>query len=160
MYYCHYESPVGKLSLSSDGEALTGLSFSTNPERSVSELPIFKETINQLNQYFKGERNDFQLPLINEGTAFQQKVWKELLNIHYGTTISYKDLSVKLGDVKAIRAVGTANGKNNIAIIVPCHRVIGTDGSLTGYAWGVDKKNWLLRHEGHPAFQQEQLSLF
>ena len=100
------------------------------------------------------------MPLNNEGTPFQQRVWEALDAIPYGTSVTYKELAISLGDLKAIRAVGTANGKNNIAIIVPCHRVVGSDGSLTGYAWGVDKKEWLLRHEKHPAYLDEQLNLF
>lgn len=160
MFTYNYDSPVGPLSLSSDGSSLTGLSFAPQPNQDIKELPVFNETIRQLEEYFSGKRKEFDLPLKNDGTDFQQKVWNELMNIPFGTSITYKDLSVKLGDLKAIRAVGTANGKNNIAIIVPCHRVIGADGSLTGYAWGVDKKKWLLKHEGHPAFQQEQMNLF
>ncbi|MEL6558512.1 MAG: methylated-DNA--[protein]-cysteine S-methyltransferase [Bacteroidota bacterium] len=160
MYTYNYDSPVGQLSLTSDGDSLTGLSFASKADQEIAELPVFEETIRQLEEYFAGKRKTFDLPLNNIGTDFQQKVWDELMNIPFGTSVTYKDLSIKLGDLKAIRAVGTANGKNNIAIIVPCHRVIGSDGSLTGYAWGVDKKKWLLRHEGHPSFQQEQMSLF
>jgi len=106
-----------------------------------------KECIKQLKEYFAGTRLQFDLPIFQIGTDFQQKVWEEVSKIPYGDTSSYALLAHKIGDVKSVRAVGTTNGKNKIAIIVPCHRVIGTDGSLTGYAWGLDKKEWLLKHE-------------
>ena len=106
-----------------------------------------KEAVVQLDDYFKGKRTDFSFKINPSGTDFQQKVWQELLNIPYGKTCSYLDLSKKLGDVKAIRAVASANGKNPLWIVVPCHRVIGSDGSLTGYAGGLWRKKWLLEHE-------------
>jgi methylated-DNA-[protein]-cysteine S-methyltransferase len=106
-----------------------------------------KECIKQLKEYFAGTRLQFDLPIFQIGTDFQQKVWNEVYKIPYGDTTAYALLAHKIGDIKSIRAVGTTNGKNKIAIIVPCHRVIGSDGSLTGYAWGLDKKEWLLKHE-------------
>ncbi|WP_298117885.1 methylated-DNA--[protein]-cysteine S-methyltransferase [Flavobacterium sp.] len=112
-----------------------------------------KEAVSQLQEYFEGKRTDFTFKLNPKGTDFQQKVWQELLNIPFGKTISYLDLSKKLGDVKAIRAVASANGKNPLWIVVPCHRVIGTDGSLTGYAGGLWRKKWLIEHET-PSNQQ------
>lgn len=112
-----------------------------------------QEAVTQLNDYFLGKRKDFTFKLNPKGTEFQQKVWQELLQIPYGKTMSYMDLSKKLGDVKAIRAVASANGKNPIWIVVPCHRVIGSDGSLTGYAGGLWRKKWLLEHE-NPTNQQ------
>ncbi|NNE75686.1 MAG: methylated-DNA--[protein]-cysteine S-methyltransferase, partial [Pricia sp.] len=111
------------------------------------------EAAHQLQEYFKGERQHFDLRLKPTGTDFQQRVWKFLLDIPYGKTLSYLELSKKLGDTKAIRAVAAANGKNPIWIVVPCHRVIGSDGSLTGYAGGLHRKKWLLEHES-PAKQQ------
>ncbi|HQI39814.1 MAG: hypothetical protein B6D44_05250 [Ignavibacteriales bacterium UTCHB2] len=110
--------------------------------------PYLFGALNQLREYFAGERKKFNLPLDLEGTDFQKKVWKELQKIPYGKTISYKALSEKIGNVKAIRAVGKANGQNPVAIIVPCHRVIGSDGNLTGYASGLDIKEKLLLLEG------------
>jgi methylated-DNA-[protein]-cysteine S-methyltransferase len=110
----------------------------------------------QLQQYFEGSRTDFSLKLQPEGTPFQQEVWKELQNIPFGKTSTYLKQSLKLGNKKAIRAVASANGKNPIWIIIPCHRVIGTDGSLTGYAGGLWRKKWLLEHENPP----KQTSLF
>ncbi|MBL0356810.1 MAG: methylated-DNA--[protein]-cysteine S-methyltransferase [Chitinophagaceae bacterium] len=110
--------------------------------------PLIQQCILQLQEYFEGKRKTFDLPLQQKGSAFQQNVWAQLLNISYGKTISYLELSKRVGDVKAIRAVGTANGKNQLAIIIPCHRVIGSDGSLTGYAGELWRKKWLLEHEG------------
>lgn len=118
------------------------------PVSKTSEHPLIQQCIDQLNEYFEGSRKIFDIPLQQEGTPFQQKVWAQLLNIGYGKTISYLTLSKQIGDTKAIRAVGTTNGKNQIAIIVPCHRVIGSDGSLTGYAGELWRKKWLLEHEG------------
>jgi methylated-DNA-[protein]-cysteine S-methyltransferase len=103
--------------------------------------------VRQLDEYFSGNRKIFDLPLDLHGTEFQKKVWSELLKIPFGHKISYKELTLKIGDIKAIRAVAAANGANPVSIIVPCHRVIGSDGSLTGYAGGLWRKQWLLEHE-------------
>lgn len=129
-----------------------------NPKEEISELssstklqnddPYLFGVFTQLREYFSGERKSFNVPLDLEGTDFQKKVWEELQKIPFGKTISYKTLSENLGDVKAIRAVGKANGQNPVAIIVPCHRVIGADGSLIGYACGLDIKEKLLQLEG------------
>lgn len=108
---------------------------------------IIKECISQLDEYFSGKRFEFNLELLQPGTPFQQGVWERLQKIKYGNTLSYLSFSKQLGNAKAIRAVGTANGKNNIAIIVPCHRVIGSNGSLVGYAGDLWRKKWLLNHE-------------
>jgi len=113
--------------------------------------PIAIQATEQLIQYFHGNRRTFELPLHQEGTPFQQKVWSELINIPFGKTISYLELSRRLGDMKAIRAAGTANGKNHIAIIVPCHRVIGAKGELVGFGGGLPRKKWLLGHENKVA---------
>ena len=114
---------------------------------------VLQDAVLQLQDYFQGNRNDFNFKLNPQGTDFQQKVWQELLSIPFGKTLSYLDLSKKLGDVKAIRAVASANGKNPLWIVFPCHRFIGTDGSLTGYAGGLWRKKWLLEHE-RPSAQQ------
>ncbi len=127
------------------GEKICELSESTKLH---NDDPYFYGVFNQLREYFNGERKTFNVPLDLEGTDFQKKVWEELQKIPFGKTISYKTLSEKLGDVKAIRAVGKANGQNPVAVIVPCHRVIGADGSLTGYACGLDIKEKLLQLEG------------
>ena len=130
-------------------------SISVLDEGSVSaDMPIvLQDAISQLNDYFEGKRTNFDFKLNPKGTEFQQKVWKTLLEIPYGETRTYLQQSKILGDVKAIRAVASANGKNPLWIVVPCHRVIGTDGSLTGYAGGLWRKKWLLEHE-NPTTQQ------
>lgn len=125
--------------------------------KSSQKIPDYlKETTQQLLEYFDGKRTDFDLKLNPEGTDFQKKVWKELSKIPFGKTVSYLDIAKRLGDPKAIRAAASANGKNPLWIIVPCHRVIGSDGSLTGYAGGLWRKKWLLEHES----PVKQVSLF
>lgn len=118
--------------------------------------PLLEETILQLKDYFEGKLRSFNIPMSQIGTQFQKKVWDLLYAIPYGKTISYNDLAKQYGDIKAIRAVASANGRNNIAIIIPCHRVIGSDRSLTGYAGGLWRKKWLLEHEAkfHSGVQQ------
>jgi methylated-DNA-[protein]-cysteine S-methyltransferase len=122
-------------------------------ELSITIPNELQEAVSQLQDYFSEKRNDFSFKLNPKGTDFQQKVWQELLKIPFGKTISYLDLAKKLGDAKVIRAAASANGKNPLWIVVPCHRVIGTDGSLTGYAGGLWRKKWLLEHE-NPTNQQ------
>jgi O-6-methylguanine DNA methyltransferase len=109
--------------------------------------PLAIQAVEQLIEYFNGNRRIFELPVVQEGTPFQQKVWGELMNIPLGKTISYQELSRRLGDPKVIRAAAAANGKNNVAIIVPCHRVVGANNELVGYAGGLKRKKWLLEHE-------------
>lgn len=149
MYYSVIESPIGEVLISSDGEFLRGLCFSPFelPPECNNDLPIFKETQRQLAAYFAGELRTFDLPIRLEGSPFQLRVWQELLKIPYGMTLSYKQLAERVGDGKSIRAVGRANGQNPIPIIVPCHRVIGSNGQLVGYGGGIDKKLFLLKLE-------------
>ncbi len=149
-------SPLGIVSIVGDENGISAISVFSNG--SVSEtIPIqLQEAASQLKEYFGGNRKEFTFNINPKGTDFQQKVWRELLQIPFGKTISYLDLSKKLGDVKAIRAVASANGKNPLWIVVPCHRVIGTNGSLTGYAGGLWRKKWLLEHES----PNQQQSLF
>jgi methylated-DNA-[protein]-cysteine S-methyltransferase len=151
------DSPVGPLTLIAVGDALAGLYMSgqrhlPGPERfgepgAGRGGELFAEAASQLEQYFDGERTDFDLPLTLEGTAFQRRVWAGLRAIPYGQTISYGRLASWIGQPSASRAVGLANAKNPIGIIVPCHRVVGADGSLTGYGGGIDRKRHLLAHE-------------
>lgn len=141
------KTPLGIAKIIGDEDGISLISISDEEEVS-SKIPIIlQETVSQLNEYFEGKRTDFTFKLNPSGTEFQQKVWKGLLEIPFGKTMSYLELSKKLGDVKAIRAVASANGRNPLWIVVPCHRVIGTDGSLTGYAGGLWRKKWLLEHE-------------
>jgi methylated-DNA-[protein]-cysteine S-methyltransferase len=148
VYTTFYSSPLGKLKIQCSDEHLHAIVFMKEEEESdAEEHPVLNITSRQLGEYFSGERKTFELPLLQSGTVFQQKVWNLLLQIPFGKTISYNDLSRQYGDLKAIRAVASANGKNNLAIIVPCHRVIGSNQSLTGYAGGLWRKKWLLEHE-------------
>ena len=143
-----YLSPLGWINVTVEEDAVTELLFSDHPFKQntfVSDVLI--AAIRQLEDYFIGVRNDFELKLNPRGTDFQIRVWQELLKIPFGKTLSYHELSARLGDEKSIRAAATANVKNPIAIIIPCHRVIGSNGSLTGYAGGIEKKSWLLHHE-------------
>lgn len=146
-------SPIGILLLTGTREGLTGLYLETGGTASdavmsaVRDPAAFTEAKRQLQEYFDGSRREFSLPLLPEGTPFQQMVWEALRDIPYGTTISYQELAGRIGADKAVRAVGAANGANPIPIIIPCHRVIGADGSLTGYGGGIERKRWLLDHE-------------
>ena len=147
-------TPLGITEITGDENGISKISVCDDTKVSFHEIPSeLKDAVTQLEDYFLGKRNDFTFKLNLSGTEFQKKVWVALLEIPFGKTISYQDLSIKLGDVKAIRAVASANGKNPIWIVVPCHRVIGTDGSLTGYAGGLWRKKWLLDHE-NPVKQQ------
>lgn len=146
-------SPLGITKIVGDQNGISEISVSSEGEISQIIPKELQQATMQLQDYFEGKRNNFTFRLNPKGTDFQQKVWKELCNIPFGKTLSYLELSKKLGDVKAIRAVASANGKNPLWIVVPCHRVIGTDGSLTGYAGGLWRKKWLLEHE-NPTNQQ------
>lgn len=154
-YYSYTDSPLGRLLLTSDGTHLTGLSMEKSAHGAIVEagwqqngdLPVFCETVRQLSGYFDGSLTKFELPLRMEGTAFQSTVWAGLRKIPYGTTISYRELAFRIGHPGASRAVGAANGRNPISVIVPCHRVIGSNGDLVGYGGGLDRKEQLLTHE-------------
>jgi methylated-DNA-[protein]-cysteine S-methyltransferase len=146
-------SPLGITKIVGDENGISVISVLSEGEVSKTIPKELKVAVAQLQEYFDGKRLDFDFKLNPKGTDFQQKVWQELLNIPFGKTMSYLELSKKLGDVKAIRAVASANGKNPLWIVIPCHRVIGTDGSLTGYAGGLWRKKWLLEHE-NPSHQQ------
>jgi methylated-DNA-[protein]-cysteine S-methyltransferase len=148
VFTSYYSSPVGLLKLQCSDQELTGLIFAKDEDQAPNDRHhILDLTTKQLDEYFSGSRKDFEITMLQEGSLFQRKVWQLLCNIPYGRTISYQELSRQYGDLKAIRAIASANGKNNLAIIVPCHRVIGSDRSLTGYAGGLWRKQWLLEHE-------------
>ncbi len=153
MAIAYFSTPLGTVKIEGDENGISVISIADEGEVSAAIPAVLQEGVSQLQEYFNGKRTDFNLKLNPKGTEFQQKVWQALLDIPFGKTISYLDLSKKLGDVKAIRAVASANGKNPLWIVVPCHRVIGTDGSLTGYAGGLWRKKWLLEHE-NPSIQQ------
>ena len=144
----YYNSPVGVLEIIASGDRITSLLFQKDkPEQKEKISSLLSDCRTQLDAYFSGELREFDLPLEPAGTDFQRSVWEALLTIRYGSTESYMALAKRLGNVKKIRAVGTANGRNPVAIIIPCHRVIGSDGSLTGYGGGLWRKQWLLEHE-------------
>jgi methylated-DNA-[protein]-cysteine S-methyltransferase len=144
----YYKSPIGNILIEGDERGMSKLIFTDNADDEVVDRDeMASHWIQQLNEYFSHKREYFELEINLKGTAFQLRVWEELLKIPFGKTISYKDLSLRLGDLKAIRAVAGANGANPVSIIVPCHRVIGSDGSLTGYAGGLWRKRWLLDFE-------------
>jgi len=147
------KTPLGIATIIGDQNGVSEISVSDEGEVSVEVPAILGDAVVQLDEYFLGKRNDFTFKMNPKGTEFQQKVWKTLLEIPYGKTRTYMEQSKTLGDVKAIRAVASANGKNPLWIVVPCHRVIGTNGSLTGYAGGLWRKKWLLEHE-NPSTQQ------
>ena len=153
MEITYIKTPLGITTIMGDENGISVISVSDEGEISEQIPAVLQEAVSQLMAYFEGKRTTFDFKLNPKGTEFQQKVWKGLLEIPFGKTCSYMDLSKKLGDVKAIRAVASANGKNPLWIVVPCHRVIGTDGSLTGYAGGLWRKKWLLEHET-PSMQQ------
>jgi len=153
------DSPLGNILLEADDLGITSIQFSwleNVPFKSNNH--ILNQCAQELTEYFFDKRMFFTVPLSIRGTDFQMKVWEELQNIKYGTTTTYLKMAQKLGNEKVIRAAASANGKNPIAIIIPCHRVIGTNGDLTGYAGGLEKKKWLLEHEG--ALNIDQLQLF
>ncbi|MFN8243472.1 MAG: methylated-DNA--[protein]-cysteine S-methyltransferase [Ferruginibacter sp.] len=157
----YYKSPLGVLEIRSTGSNISEVLFANSWKGArVNEDDLnfarpkstaLKACFRQLDEYFAGKRRVFNLPLAQTGTEFQHAVWNELCKIPYGHTISYLELSKRIGNVKAIRAVGTANGNNSISIIVPCHRVIGSNGELVGYGGDLWRKKWLLEHEGKVA---------
>ena len=150
----YIQTPLGITKIEGDNEGITAITVLDTSDEITQIVPeALEDAVYQLREYFDGKRKVFDLMLKPQGTEFQNKVWQALLTIPYGKTLSYSDLSKKVGDVKAIRAVAAANGKNPLWIVVPCHRVIGSDGSLTGYAGGLHRKKWLLEHES-PVKQQ------
>ena len=159
-----FDSPLGVVRISGDAQGVSVISctdipsYDKLPFSDGLDEPVLRAT-QQLYEYFAGTRQTFDFPMNPAGTAFQQSVWKALLDVPFGITLSYLELSRQLGDEKAIRAVAAANGRNPLWIVVPCHRIIGSDGSLTGYAGGLWRKQWLLEHEGALA-RSGQLSIF
>ncbi|SEQ16202.1 methylated-DNA--[protein]-cysteine S-methyltransferase [Flavobacterium urocaniciphilum] len=147
-------SPLGFVLIEGDETGISKISITSNEILLTETIPdLFTEVVKQMHEYFDGNRTVFTFKMNPKGTEFQKKVWEELLKIPYGKTASYQEITNQLGDPKAIRAVANANGKNPLWIVVPCHRVIGSDGSLTGYAGGLWRKKWLLKHE-NPVKQQ------
>lgn len=158
LYYDYIDTPLGELELTSSNSYLLSALFVKTEKNVLDKQPVLSSPVNeeakkQLNAFFKKELTQFELPINPAGTEFQKMVWSELVKIPFGTTISYMTLAKKLGDPNSIRAAASANGKNPITIIIPCHRVIGTDGKLVGYSGDMWRKQWLLDHES----KQEKL---
>ena len=152
IFTSYFESPVGPIELKTSDDAVLSVEFIEKSKDSDDELPVISIALQeQLIGYFDGSLLEFDLKLNPQGTDFQKRVWSELVKIHFGKTLAYIDIANLLGDPKLIRAAASANGKNPIAIIVPCHRVIGKNGSLTGYAGGLHRKKWLIDHENRLA---------
>lgn len=163
LYTDYYHSPLGWVEIEGTEAAITAIGFVADeaarpPVDRAGLPPVLQSCHTQLAEYFHKKRQEFSLPLAPAGTDFQQRVWRQLRAIPYGQTASYLEIACAVGNAKAVRAVGAANGSNPISIVVPCHRVIGSNGKLTGYGGGLWRKEWLLNHEGwrrHP-----QLTLF
>ena len=153
----YIQTPLGVAFIKGNEQGVSSISVKDDDQPLSKEVPdCLKKAVKQLQEYFEGKRDRFDLVLNPEGTDFQKKVWKELLKIPFGKTSSYLDIAKRLGDPKSIRAAASANGKNPLWIVIPCHRVVGSDGSLTGYAGGLWRKKWLLDHEN----PNKQTSLF
>jgi methylated-DNA-[protein]-cysteine S-methyltransferase len=158
LYTTYYESPLGWLEIKADDEAVHAILFvnawkgpkldGADIKNSTTQTIPIQHCVAQLQEYFEGKRKTFDFPFSQEGTDFQLKVWNALLDIPFAKTISYLELSKRIGDTKAIRTVGTTNGKNQLSIVVPCHRVVGSNGTLVGYGGDLWRKKWLLDHEG------------
>ncbi|MDO9000557.1 MAG: methylated-DNA--[protein]-cysteine S-methyltransferase [Bacteroidota bacterium] len=162
--YNYYNSPLGEIELAANNDALLWVKFletqkATKPKQTETESFLFKKTIEQFDLYFKKDLEVFDLPLAIHGTEFQKNVWQKLTLIPYSKTINYLTLAKQIGDVNATRAVASSNGKNRFCIIIPCHRVIGSDCSLTGYAGDIWRKKWLLEHETRNKNYQTDLFL-
>lgn len=161
IFTTYYHSPVGMLKISGTEHFISEVTFFDKVEKAEGKKknlpPMLIQCVEQLIQYFHGQRKVFELPIHQQGTPFQQGVWNELMTIPFGRTISYLELARKTGDTKATRAVANANGKNNVAIIVPCHRVIGSSRELVGYSGGLWRKKWLLEHEAKYAYGVQTL---
>jgi methylated-DNA-[protein]-cysteine S-methyltransferase len=147
-YFAYYESPIGLIEIGCSSKEVTSLFFVEARRPRTSTNDVCDEAVKQISEYFAGARQEFDLPIRLSGTEFQREVWQGLKGIPFGQTVSYGDLARTIGKPTAVRAVGAANGNNPVSIIVPCHRVIGSDGGLTGYGGGLERKEWLLKHEG------------
>jgi methylated-DNA-[protein]-cysteine S-methyltransferase len=146
-FYSYLSTPLGLVEIGASETAIVSLFFCSEKEHEEADTPLLERASQQIREYFAGSRTEFDLPLSLAGTPFQVSVWQALQNIPYGRTVSYGQVAQIIGRPKAVRAVGAANGQNPVSIIVPCHRVVGADGSLIGYGGGLDRKEWLLDHE-------------
>ncbi len=163
----YYASPVGRLEITATPEAIMSIHFADAEKKpgpgkpqTDESCPLIEQCINELTEYFRGERKDFTVPFVLDGTPFQNRAWHALTTIPYGQTITYGEQAIRLDNPKAARAVGLCNGNNPIVLLVPCHRVIGANGSLTGFGGDLWVKKWLLDHEKKHSSQYVQTSLF
>ena len=148
IYVAHYLSPIGNIEISGTETVITSVLFVETAQPTSSNLPpVLQICLQELDEYFQGDRTFFTVKTRSQGTDFQQAVWQQLTQIPFGTTCTYSEIAQRLHNAKSVRAVGSANSKNKIWIVIPCHRVIGTNGKLTGYAGGLGRKQWLLEHE-------------
>jgi len=150
IYFDYYDSPIGLIEIAGTSTAVIALNFVAERCREVASHSLVTEAVRQLDEYFDGNRRTFNIEMALEGTEFQQQVWQQLQTVPYGCVASYQDIARGVGRPAAVRAVGAANGRNPIAIMVPCHRIIGKNGHLVGYGSGLWRKEWLLKHEGYP----------
>jgi methylated-DNA-[protein]-cysteine S-methyltransferase len=149
VYFDYYDSPIGLIEIAGTSTAVIALNFVEERCREVASHSLVAEAVRQIDQYFGGKRREFDIEMTPEGTDFQQQVWRQLATVPYGCVASYQDIAIGMGRPTAVRAVGAANGRNPIAIMVPCHRIIGKNGHLVGYGSGLWRKEWLLKHEGY-----------
>ena len=154
-YYAYYASPIGLIEIGGTATGVTSLSFVERCRADFDSHSMLDQATRQIDEYFDGRRHAFDLPIDLQGTPFQREVWQQLLKVPFGQTVSYQAIANVIGRPRAARAVGAANGRNPISIIVPCHRVVGSDGSLAGYGGGLWRKEWLLRHEGCPLLSSQ-----
>ena len=150
IYFDYCDSPIGLIEIAGTSTAVIALNFVAERCREVASHSLVAEAVQQLDEYFDGKRRTFNIEMALEGTEFQQQVWQQLQTVPYGCVASYQDIARGVGRPAAVRAVGAANGRNPIAIMVPCHRIIGKNGHLVGYGSGLWRKEWLLKHEGYP----------
>jgi methylated-DNA-[protein]-cysteine S-methyltransferase len=148
MFYNYFKSPIGLVEIGGTASEVTSLNFVERRREKTESNPLLDRAARQTAEYFAGKRQVFDLPISYQGTDFQERVWSQLLKVPFGKTASYQDIARGVGNSLAVRAVGAANGKNPISLIVPCHRIIGSDGKLVGYGGGLWRKEWLLKHEG------------
>jgi methylated-DNA-[protein]-cysteine S-methyltransferase len=153
LFHDHFKSEIGEVEITATNKGITGIFFVDSAKAKANPNQHTQKCKEQLIEYFEKDRQEFDLECDPEGTEFQQQVWQALLTIPFGQVASYADIARKINNPKAVRAVGAANGKNPLTIIVPCHRVIGANGTLTGYASGLERKQWLLQHESKDMFK-------
>lgn len=161
VYKHDIDSPIGSLRISASDSAILSINFLDSHELTFSDInPIIEKCKDQLNKYFDGGLKEFDLSLAPEGSDFQINVWNLVSEVSYGETVSYETIALQIGDKNSVRAVGNANGKNPIPIIIPCYRIVGKNNDLTGYAGGLNRKQWLLSHEKFFSGSEKQLSFF